>query len=403
MARGPLTVAVAFPTLHDVDWRGRRVVVREDFNVPLEGGRVASDARLRAALPTLRLLLEGGAHVACLSHLGRPRGAWDPSLSLAPVAAALDEILGERVRLCATSDALISGWGGPERVLLLENLRFFPGEARDDEDWGRVLGTLGDVYVMDAFATAHRAEASTHSAVLAAPCACAGPLLVAEVEAITRARDAPERPVVAIVGGAKVSTKFSLLGALLERVDALLLGGGILNTVLAARGVGVGRSLHEAGEVDATAALLARARARKVEVPLPIDVVVARAPDPTAEADVRPLGAVGADDMILDIGPETVAAWGPLCREAGTVLWNGPLGVFEHPQFADGTRGLAQAVAQSRGYTLVGGGDTLAALERFGLLGAMSYVSTGGGAFLTLLEGGRMPALEALAARGRSG
>jgi phosphoglycerate kinase len=186
-------------------------------------------------------------------------------------------------------------------------------------------------------------------------------------------------------------------------VDALLLGGGILNTVLAARGVGVGRSLHEPGEVDATAALLARARARKVEVPLPIDVVVARAPDPTAEADVRPLGAVGADDMILDIGPETVAAWGPLCREAGTVLWNGPLGVFEHPQFADGTRGLAQAVAQSRGYTLVGGGDTLAALERFGLLGAMSYVSTGGGAFLTLLEGGRMPALEALAARGRSG
>ncbi len=398
-----MTVSLPFPTLDDVDWRGRRVVVREDFNVPLAEGRVASDARLRAALPTLRLLLEGGARVACLSHLGRPRGAWDPALSLAPVAAALGELLGEPVRLCANPDSLASGWEGTERVLLLENLRFFPGEGRDEEAWGRVLGTLGDVYVMDAFATAHRAEASTHAAVRAAPRACAGPLLVREVEAIARAWDKPEPPVVAIVGGAKVSTKFALLGALLERISTLLLGGGILNTVLAARGVAVGRSLHEPGEVAATAALLARARERGVDVPLPVDVVVARALDSTAEADVRPLAAVGPEEMILDVGPETVAAWAPACRGAGTVLWNGPLGVFEYPQFADGTRGIARAVAQSRGYTLAGGGDTLAALERFGLLDAISYCSTGGGAFLTFLEGGRMPALEALRARRGAG
>jgi len=392
-------VSVPFPTLDDVDWRGRRVVVREDFNVPLAGGRVASDARLRAALPTIRLLLEGGARVACLSHLGRPRGVLDPAFSLAPVASALGDLLDEPVRLCATPEALASGWEGTERVLMLENLRFFPGEARDEEAWGRVLGTLGDVYVMDAFATAHRAEASTHAAVLAASSACAGPLLVREVEAIARAWNDPAPPVVAIVGGAKVSTKFALLGALLERVSTLLLGGGILNTVLAARGVPVGRSLHEPGEVEATAALLERARARGVEIPLPVDLVVARALEPTAEADVRPLNGVRDDEMILDIGSETVAAWSPACRAAGTVLWNGPLGVFEYPQFADGTRGIARAVAQSRGYTLVGGGDTLAALERFELLDAVSYCSTGGGAFLTFLEGGRMPALEALRAR----
>lgn len=395
-------MGVAFPTLADVDWRGRRVVVREDFNVPLEGGRVASDARLKAALPTLRTLLDGDARVACLSHLGRPRGAPDPALSLAPVAEALETLLGEGVRLCATPEALRASWEGRERVLLLENLRFFPGEKTDDTAWGKTLGTLGDVYVMDAFATAHRAEGSTHAAVLAAPRACAGPLLVREVEAIARAWEKPEPPVVAVVGGAKVSTKFALLGALVERISALLLGGGILNTVLAARGVAVGRSLHEPGEIRATADLLDRARARGVEIPLPVDVVVARALEPTVEADVRPLEGVGPDEMILDIGPATVAAWAPLCRGAGTVIWNGPLGVFEYPQFADGTRGIAQAIAQSRGYTLAGGGDTLAALERFGLLDAVSYCSTGGGAFLTLLEGGPMPALEALRARGRS-
>ncbi len=399
LARGSLTVPVPFPTLNDIDWRGHRLVVREDFNVPLEGGRVRSEARLRAAVPTLRLLLEGGARVACLSHLGRPHGVWDPALSLSPVADALSELLGEPVRLCANPGAVASGWNGTERVQLLENLRFFPGEDRDEEVWGRVLGTLGDVYVMDAFATAHRAQASTHSALLAAPCACAGPLLVREVEAITRAWENPDPPVLAVVGGAKVSTKFRLLGALVERVSTLLLGGGILNTMLAACGVAVGRSLHEPGEVDSTAALLERARARGVDVPLPVDVVVARALEATAEADVRPLRSVGADEMILDIGPETVAAWSPLCRAAGTVLWNGPLGVFEYPQFADGTRGIAEAVVQARGYTLAGGGDTLAALERFGLLDAVSYASTGGGAFLTFLEGGPMPALDALRAR----
>lgn len=395
-------MTVPFLTLEDVAWRGRRVVVREDFNVPLEGRRVSSDARLRAALPSLQKLLDGGARVACLSHLGRPRNGFESALSLAPVAHSLSELLGEPVRLCSTPDVLAEGWSGPERVLLLENLRFFPGEKANDPQWGRVLGTLGDVYVMDAFATAHRAEGSTYAAVLAAPQACAGPLLVQELEAIARAWKTPEPPVVAIVGGSKISTKFDLLAALVERISVLLLGGGILNTVLAARGIAVGRSLHESDRIDATMRLLDRASQRGVTIPLPVDVVVARALAPNVEADVRALGDVGPEEMILDIGPETVAAWAPHCRSAGTIIWNGPLGVFEYPQFADGTHGIAQAVAQSHGYTLAGGGDTLAALERFGLLHAISYCSTGGGAFLTFLEGGAMPALEALRLRGHT-
>ncbi|MGH8150735.1 MAG: phosphoglycerate kinase, partial [Steroidobacteraceae bacterium] len=344
----------------DIDLAGKRVVIREDLNAPVHDGTVTSDARIRAALPTLRLAMEAGARVLVLSHLGRPsEGTYDEKLSLAPVAARTSQLLGKPVPLrrewlngvdCAPGDAV-----------LCENVRFNKGEKEDDEGLARRMAALCDVFVMDAFATAHRAEASTHGIARFARQACAGPLLVGELEALERALENPARPLVAIIGGSKVSTKLEVLAALLRRVDRLIVGGGIANTFLAATGIGVGKSLYEADRVDLARELMAQARARGAEIPLPTDVVVAKQLAATAHADVRSIHEVHADEMILDIGPDTAERFAGSLKSAGTIVWNGPVGVFEHDQFGEGTRAIAESIARSKAFSLVGGGDTLAA------------------------------------------
>jgi phosphoglycerate kinase len=388
----------------DLNLRGKRVLIREDLNVPVEGGVVSSDARIRAAVPTLRMAVDQGARVLVLSHLGRPEeGRPEAQYSLAPVAARLSELLGRSV-------PLVTDWlGGVEcaagSAVLCENVRFNVGEKRDDEGLARRMAALCDVFVMDAFGTAHRAEASTHGVVKFAPVACAGPLLVTELEALERALARPERPMVAIVAGSKVSTKLTVLEALLEKVDKLIVGGGIANTFLAASGVKVGRSLYERDMLDIANKLAARAKARDAEIPLPVDVVVARERAATAHADVRAVGRVAADEMILDIGPDTAEQFCRLLDSAATILWNGPIGVFEFDQFGEGTRAIAGAIARSKAFSLAGGGDTLAAIEKYGVEDGISYISTGGGAFLEFVEGKRLPAVTALeqcAARGAS-
>ncbi|HTW74130.1 MAG TPA: phosphoglycerate kinase [Steroidobacteraceae bacterium] len=382
----------------DLDLRGKRVLIREDLNVPVEAGVVSSDARIRAAVPTLRMALDQGARVLVLSHLGRPEeGRPEAQFSLAPVAARLSELLGRPV-------PLVTQWlGGVEcaagSAVLCENVRFNVGEKRDDEALARRMAGLCDVFVMDAFATAHRAEASTHGVARFAPLACAGPLLVAELEALERALAHPQRPMVAVVGGSKVSTKLTVLEALLDKVDKLIVGGGIANTFLAASGIKVGRSLYERDMLDMAGKLSARARARDAEIPLPVDVVVARERAATAHADVRPVARVAADEMILDIGPDTAELFCGLLESAATILWNGPLGVFEFDQFGEGTRAIAGAIARSRAFSLAGGGDTLAAIEKYGVEDGISYISTGGGAFLEFVEGKPLPAVTALEQR----
>ncbi len=386
------------PAMTGLDLAGRRVLIREDLNVPIEDGAVANDARIRAALPTLRLALERGAALIVMSHLGRPKeGAPDPELSLAPVARRLGELLGRGVRLAEDwRDGLEVEAG---QCVLLENIRFQPGESANDEGLGRRLAALCDVFVMDAFAAAHRAHASTHAVTRFAPVACAGPLLEAELAALGRVLDAPRPPLVAVVGGAKVSTKLRVLERLAERVDHLIVGGGIANTFLAAAGTSVGRSLHEPDLMPVAAELLARAERRGRPVPLATDVVVAGECTAGAAARVTRVDRVGDDDMILDIGPETCAHFERLLHGAGTILWNGPLGVFELEAFSAGTREIARAIAQSGACSVAGGGDTLAAIERFGVAGDLSYVSTGGGAFLALMEGRKLPAVSALEVR----
>lgn len=384
----------------DLNLRGKRVLIREDLNVPVENGAISSDARIRAALPTLRLAMEQGARVLILSHLGRPEeGKPDPQFSLAPVAARLSELLGKPVPL--VRDWLDGVDCAPGSAVLCENVRFNLGEKRDDENLARRMAALCDVFVMDAFATAHRAEASTHGVARFAPVACAGPLLVAELEALERALARPERPMVAIVGGSKVSTKLTVLEALLDKVDKLIVGGGIANTFLAASGVPVGKSLCEHDMLDIARKLSERAKARNAEIPLPIDVVVARELAPTAHADVRPVDQVGADEMILDIGPDTAEQFAGLIASAATIIWNGPVGVFEYDQFGEGTRAIATAIARSKAFSLAGGGDTLAAIEKYGVEEGISYISTGGGAFLEFVEGKRLPAVAALEERAR--
>ena len=382
----------------DLELAGKRVLIREDLNVPIKAGAVSSDARIRAALPTIRAALEQQARVLILSHLGRPtEGKCEPEFSLAPVAARLSELLGRSVPLVKNwLDGVDCAAGS---AVLCENVRFNPGEKADDEALSRRMAALCDVYVMDAFGTAHRAESSTHGVGHFAPIACAGPLLVAELDALERALLKPARPLVAIVGGSKVSSKLTVLGALLEKVDMLIVGGGIANTFLAASGVQVGKSLCENEMLDMARGLIARAHARGAEIPLPTDVVVAPQFAATAHADVRPVAEVRADEMILDIGPDTAERLCKIIGSAGTVLWNGPVGVFEFDQFGEGTKAIANAIASSGAYSLAGGGDTLAAIEKYGVADGISYISTGGGAFLEFVEGKTLPAVAMLQAR----
>jgi phosphoglycerate kinase len=382
----------------DQDLAGKRVLIREDLNVPVEGGRVTSDARIRASLPTIQLALDKGAKVFLTSHLGRPEeGVYAEEFSLAPVAVRLSELLGKHV-------ALKKDWLGgvdtaPGSAVLLENVRFNKGEKKDKEDLAKQMAALCDVYVMDAFGTAHRAEASTHGVGKFAKVACAGPLLVGELEALERALAKPARPLVAIVAGSKVSTKLTVLESLLAKVDKLIVGGGIANTFLAATGVSVGKSLHEAEMLDMARKLLEQAKARGAEIPLPTDVVVAKEFAATAHADVRSIHDVRPDEMILDIGPDTAERFGAMLQKAGTIIWNGPVGVFEFDQFGEGTKTIAQAIAKSPAFSLAGGGDTLAAIEKYGVEEGISYISTGGGAFLEFVEGKTLPAVAMLEAR----
>jgi phosphoglycerate kinase len=386
--------------LTDTDLRNKRVLIREDLNVPVQSGVVTSDARIRAAIPTIRYALDQNAKVFILSHLGRPEeGKYDESLSLAPVGSRLSELLGRPVPL--RKDWLDGVDCQPGSAVLCENVRFNKGEKKDDEKLARRMAELCDVFVMDAFGTAHRAEASTHGVARFAKVACAGPLLVGELEALERALHEPARPLVAIVGGSKVSTKLTVLESLLEKVDMLIVGGGIANTFLAATGVGVGKSLHEAEMLDVARRLMAKAKARGTEIPLPTDVVVAKEFAATAHADVRTVHDVRNDEMILDIGPDTADRFSELVQSAGTIIWNGPVGVFEFEQFGEGTRAIAQTIARSKAFSLAGGGDTLAAIEKYNIEDGISYISTGGGAFLEFVEGKTLPAVAVLEERAK--
>ncbi|WP_192035556.1 phosphoglycerate kinase [Halomonas sp. YLGW01] len=377
----------------DLDLAGQRVLIREDLNVPIKNGHVTSDARLRACLPTILAARDAGAKVLLMSHLGRPtEGEPAEEFSLAPVAERLGELLERPVRV--VKDYLGANVDVADgEVVLLENVRFNTGEKKDDETLSKQYAALCDVYVMDAFGTAHRAQASTHGVARFAPTACAGPLLARELEALEKALATPARPMVAIVGGSKVSTKLDVLTALSEKCDQLIVGGGIANTFIAAAGYNVGKSLHEADLVDQAKALMA-----KVEIPLPTDVVVATEFSESAEAVTKPVDQVEDDEMILDIGPDTAARLGGLLKDAGTILWNGPVGVFEIDQFGRGTEALSKAIAESNGFSIAGGGDTLAAIDKYGIAEKVSYISTGGGAFLEYVEGKTLPAVTALRA-----
>ena len=384
---------MAIPLLADLDIQGKRILVREDLNVPVADGRVANGARIEAALPTIRHCMAAGARVIVVSHLGRPRpGERDPALSLAPVARALGDVLGCTVRL-------VDDWkngvdAGFADVVLLENIRFEAGETANDRALARRLAALCDVFVMDAFGSAHRAHASTVGVAEAAGIACAGPLLAAELHALGRVLDNPARPLVAVVGGAKVSTKLAVLESLARVADSIIVGGGIANTFLLANGVTIGNSFAEPDQVDVARRIMAR-----VDVPMPVDLMTAAAMDPRLPARLRPRDEIGSDEMVLDVGPETARRLADIVAKAGTVLWNGPPGVFEMDQFGEGTRVLAEAIAAADAYSVAGGGDTLAAVAQYGVGEGISYQSTGGGAFLEYLAGQTLPAVAALEGR----
>ena len=390
--------------MSDLDLAGKRVLIRQDLNVPIEHvdgqpGTITSEQRILASLPTLRLALEKGAAVMVTSHLGRPKeGSWSQADSLAPVAARLSQLLGMEVPLLR--DWVDGVEVKPGQLVLLENCRMNVGEGKDDEALSKKYAALCDVFVMDAFGTAHRAQASTHGVIRFAPVAAGGPLLMAELDALDKALASPARPLLAIVAGSKVSTKLELLTSLVGKVDQLIVGGGIANTFLAAVGHPVGKSLHEPDLVDTARQIMADAQARGAAIPLPEDVVVATAFAADAAATIRPVAEVAADDLILDIGPRTAARYAQLIGAAGTVVWNGPVGVFEFDAFAGGTEAVARAIAGSSAFSIAGGGDTLAAVDKYGIADQVGYISTGGGAFLEFLEGKTLPAVAALAARG---
>lgn len=384
--------------MSDLDLQGKRVLIREDLNVPIEAGRITSEQRITAALPTMKLALQKGAAVMVTSHLGRPKeGTWTQEDSLAPVAKRLSELLGIDVPL--VKDWIDGVDVKPGQLVLLENCRMNVGEGKDDDALSKKYAALCDVYVMDAFGTAHRAQASTHGAIRFAKIAAGGPLLMAELDALGKALDNPARPLLAIVAGSKVSTKLELLSSLVSKVDQLIVGGGIANTFIAAMGHGVGKSLVETDLIDTAKKIMADAKARGADIPVPVDVVVAPAFAADAPATVKAVDAVGADDMILDIGPQTAARYAELIKAAGTVVWNGPVGVFEFDAFGKGTQTLARAIAASKAFSIAGGGDTLAAVDKYGIEDDVSYISTGGGAFLEFLEGKELPAVAALKAR----
>ena len=385
--------------LTDLDLRGKRVLIRQDLNVPVKNGVVTSDQRIKASLPTIQYCIDAGAQLMIMSHLGRPtEGAIEAEYSLQPVANYLSDAIGKNVALKTDylSEAPTMTDGD---VVLLENVRFNPGEKADDEMLSKQYASLCDVYAMDAFGTAHRAQASTHGVGLFAPIACAGPLLSAELEALTLALDNPNRPVVAIVGGSKVSTKLSVLDTLSDVVDQLIPGGGIANTFIAAAGYNVGKSLVEVDLIPEAKRLIEVARASGKEIPVPTDVVCGKVFSEQAEATVKLVSDVEDDDMIFDIGPETSARFAQLMAQAATIVWNGPVGVFEFDQFGEGTKILGQAIAASSAFSIAGGGDTLAAVDKYDIASGISYISTGGGAFLEFLEGKQLPAVTMLEQR----
>ncbi|BCV43909.1 phosphoglycerate kinase [Shewanella algae] len=390
---------MAIIKMSELDLQGKRVLIREDLNVPVADGVVTSDARLRASLPTIKLALEKGAAVMVMSHLGRPtEGEYNEEFSLKPVVDYLAKALNCPVRL--EKDYLDGVEVAQGEVVVFENVRFNKGEKKNDEALSKQLAALCDVYVMDAFGTAHRAQASTHGVGMFAPIACAGPLLAAELDALGKAMDNPARPLVAIVGGSKVSTKLTVLESLSGIVDQLVVGGGIANTFIAAAGHPVGKSLYEANLIDEAKRLVANAQSRGGDIPVPTDVVVGKEFSPAAVATLKPVAEVADDEMIFDIGPDSAEALAVILQQAGTIVWNGPVGVFEFDQFGEGTKRIAQAIAESPAFSIAGGGDTLAAVDKYGIADKVSYISTGGGAFLEFLEGKELPAVAMLKARG---
>jgi phosphoglycerate kinase len=393
---------MSFLRMQDQMLAGQRVLIRQDLNVPLGGGAVTNDARILASLATIEMALEKGAKVILMSHLGRPiEGHFDPSLSLQPVADRLEELLGKSVMLHRNwLDGIDIELG---EIALCENVRFNVGEKANDESLAKRMAALCDIFVMDAFGTAHRAQASTHGVAKFAPLACAGPLLSSELDALAIALDKPARPIVAIVGGSKVSTKLTVLDSLSGKVDQLIVGGGIANTFIAAAGYNVGKSLFEQDLLEQATLLTDKVRAAAGDIPVPVDVVCAKAFSADSEARTMLVSEVADDDMIFDIGPRTSAQFAELLQGAGTIVWNGPVGVFEFDQFGSGTKALAEAVAQSSAFSIAGGGDTVAAIEKYGVADQISYISTGGGAFLEFLEGKPLPAVEILELRATEG
>lgn len=385
----------------DLDLAGKRVLIREDLNVPLKNGAIGDDTRIRASLPTIKLAIDAGAKVMLMSHLGRPtEGESTSEASLAPVVSYLSEALGKDVKL--VSDYLENAPSVNDGdVVVLENVRFNVGEKKNTDDLSKKYASLCDIYVMDAFGTAHRAQASTHGVAKFAKTACAGPLLAGELDALGKALDNPARPMVAIVGGSKVSTKLTVLESLSQVVDQLIVGGGIANTFIAAAEYNVGKSLCEKDLIGTANKLVADAKSRDGDIPVPVDVVCAKEFSETAVAELKNVADVTDDDMIFDIGPETSKQLAEIIKNAGTIVWNGPVGVFEFDQFGEGTKAISMAIAESDAFSIAGGGDTLAAVAKYGIADKVSYISTGGGAFLEFLEGKKLPAVEILEERAK--